>query len=103
MTEGYVLACYRYVELNPVAAGMVEHPGAYRWSSYRANAEAAAGSFVEPHLAFPGANTYRGLFADALDGTIVDDLRRATRGGYAAGALRRQRGRQMRKIGTVPL
>jgi putative transposase len=102
MTEGYVLACYRYVELNPVAAGMVEHPGAYRWSSYRANAEAAAGSFVEPHLAFPGANTYRGLFADALDGTIVDDLRRATRGGYAAGALRRQRGRQMRKIGTVP-
>ena len=25
----------RYIELNPVRAGMVDHPGAYRWSSYR--------------------------------------------------------------------
>lgn len=33
--EDYVLACYRYIELNPVRAGMVEHPADYRWSSYR--------------------------------------------------------------------
>ena len=38
--ERYVLACYRYIELNPVRAGMVAAPGEYRWSSYRANAEA---------------------------------------------------------------
>jgi len=25
--EGYVLGCYRYIELNPVRAKMVEHPG----------------------------------------------------------------------------
>jgi putative transposase len=29
----YLLACCRYVELNPVRAGMVEDPGQYRWSS----------------------------------------------------------------------
>ncbi len=35
--EDYLLACYRYIEMNPVVASMVEHPGDYRWSSYRAN------------------------------------------------------------------
>ena len=34
--EDFVLGCYRYIELNPVRAGIVEHPAEYRWSSYRA-------------------------------------------------------------------
>jgi putative transposase len=33
--EEYLLTCYRYIELNPVAAGMVNTPEQYRWSSYR--------------------------------------------------------------------
>jgi putative transposase len=37
--ETYLLACQRYIELNPVRAAMVEHPAEYRWSSYRANAQ----------------------------------------------------------------
>src|SRR5689334_18110501 len=37
-SAAYVLACYRYIERNPVRAGMVDHPGAYAWSSYQANA-----------------------------------------------------------------
>lgn len=32
--RGYLLRCYRYIELNPVRAGMVRHPRDYRWSSY---------------------------------------------------------------------
>jgi putative transposase len=32
----YLLACARYVDLNPVRAGMVERPEDYAWSSYRA-------------------------------------------------------------------
>ncbi len=35
-TEQYLLACCRYIELNPVRARMVGHPGEYRWSSYAA-------------------------------------------------------------------
>jgi putative transposase len=34
-TNEYLLACCRYVEMNPVRAGMVDEPGEYRWSSYR--------------------------------------------------------------------
>ena len=34
----YLLTCMRYIELNPVRAGMVDHPSGYPWSSYPGNA-----------------------------------------------------------------
>ncbi|WP_231364997.1 glycosyltransferase [Thioalkalivibrio sp. ALgr3] len=34
-TETYLLACTRYIELNPVRARMVPAAGDYAWSSYR--------------------------------------------------------------------
>ncbi len=30
-SEAYALTCYRYIELNPVRAGMVGHPAEYFW------------------------------------------------------------------------
>jgi len=45
----YCLACYRYIELNPVRAGMVLRPGDYRWSSYGVNACGHASAGIEPH------------------------------------------------------
>ena len=36
--EAYLLTCYRYIELNPVRAAMVDDPADYPWSNYRANA-----------------------------------------------------------------
>jgi putative transposase len=33
--DNYLLACCRYVEMNPVRASMVAGPGQYHWSSYR--------------------------------------------------------------------
>lgn len=47
-TNEYLLACCRYVELNPVRAGMVNEPGEYRWSSYRAK----VGQDIEEWLDF---------------------------------------------------
>lgn len=35
MDEPYLLAAVRYIELNPVRAGLVKHPAEYRWSSAR--------------------------------------------------------------------
>ncbi len=34
-TDLYLLTCYRYIELNPVRAGMTQRPSEYRWSSAR--------------------------------------------------------------------
>lgn len=35
MDEAYLYEAVRYVELNPVRAGLVSHPAQYRWSSAR--------------------------------------------------------------------
>lgn len=45
----YLLVCQRYIELNPVRAGMVRYPGHYRCSSYRRNAEGREDFLVQPH------------------------------------------------------
>jgi putative transposase len=34
-SDGYLLSCCRYTELNPVRARMVPEPGSCSWSSYR--------------------------------------------------------------------
>lgn len=47
--ESYLLSCQRCIELNPVRAGMVEHPAEYRWSSYRANAQGESSRVLIPH------------------------------------------------------
>jgi putative transposase len=48
-SEAYLLTCMRYIELNPVRAGIVRHPKEYGWSSYRENAGGTPGSMLKPH------------------------------------------------------
>jgi putative transposase len=109
-TEHYALACYRYIELNPVRAGLVKHPAEYRWSSYAANTRARSDALVTPHPAYlslatsiDGCGTnYAGLCGMSLGQSVLDDIRRATQGGYAIGTPRRPRGRPpARKMVTV--
>ena len=45
----YLLACMRYIELNPVRAHLVDRPADYRWSSFRANALGHDDPIVTPH------------------------------------------------------
>ncbi len=46
-SERYLLTLMRYIELNPVRTGMVEHPADYPWSSYRCNAHGESGLNAE--------------------------------------------------------
>ena len=94
MDEGYVLACYRYIEANPVRAGMVDHPHAYPWSSHRMNATGAPpGGLLAPHERFLalGADAaargaaYRALFGIAPDQAEIAAIRDATNGNHALG------------------
>jgi putative transposase len=85
--DDYLLACYRYIESNPVRAGMVAHPSAYRWSSYRANAHGEADGVLKPHSCYEGLAqdadkrqaAYRALFDAELDDDQLALLRKATR------------------------
>ncbi len=49
--DEHVLAACRYIDLNPVRAGMVGHPAEYRWSSYAALAGTRFDALVTPHAA----------------------------------------------------
>ncbi|HEX5128277.1 MAG TPA: transposase, partial [Usitatibacter sp.] len=51
-TKSYFLNCQRYIELNPLRAGMVGHPGRYAWSSYRNNGEGEPSELISPHGTF---------------------------------------------------
>jgi putative transposase len=97
--DRYLLACQRYIELNPVRAGLVEEPGAYPWSSYRANALGVPDPLLTPHPLYDGlAETdearraaYLDLFAEAIAQDVLTEIRTATNGGFALGGKRFQR------------
>ncbi len=83
--EDYLLACQRYIELNPVRADMVNDPANYRWSSYRSNALGQTSAIITPHPLYQslGANSeerqdkYRALFRAQLDAPAISDIRLA--------------------------
>ncbi len=56
MDESHLLAAARYVEMNPVAAGMVSDPYEYQWSSARAHIDGMDDQLttVEPLLSMVG-------------------------------------------------
>jgi putative transposase len=72
----YLLACMRYIELNPVRAGLARDPADYRWSSHRANALGEADALLTPHALYLALGrgaaercaAYRGGFAGRLAG-----------------------------------
>ena len=94
-TDVYVLACYRYIELNPVRAGIVPAPDRYAWSSYAANAEGESNHLITRHEAYEavGVEAYKALCETAPPADVVEEIRKATQIGCVVGARRRSRGR----------
>jgi putative transposase len=82
-SEAYLLACMRYIELNPIRANMVFHPGEYQWSSFGANAVGRPDSLIQPHPVYQsiGADdeqrrhSYRELFRMHMDHEQIHDIR----------------------------
>lgn len=94
--DAYLLGCLRYIELNPVRAGMVAHPADYPWSSYRANAQGEPDGLIQAHpihtalgrQAQERQKAYRELFRHEIEPGLVDEIRRATNGNFALGSKR---------------
>ncbi len=95
-SEHYLLSCYRYIELNPVRAGMVKHPSEYPWSSYSVNAQGAedARLLLVPHGEYVllGADAtkrqaaYRALFKTRISEKTLEDIRESTNKSWALGS-----------------
>lgn len=81
--DEYLLTCYRYIELNPVRAGLVGEPSAYSWSSYGFNALGDHDPLIVPHTQYVALGgdseerlrAYRRLFAADIDKTRLDEIR----------------------------
>ena len=92
-SDDYLLACMRYIELNPVRAGMATSPSDYRWSSYRSNASGGKPVIITPHplyLELGRTETergfaYRELFRGALDSDQVHQIRTTVQTGTPLG------------------
>jgi len=83
--ERYLLTCYRYIELNPVAANLVKHPGDYTWSSYRHNAFGEKNPIITQHDLYrrlgmakkERRSRYEALFIDSLTKEDIHTIRSA--------------------------
>ena len=92
-SERYLLTCMRYIELNPVRAGIERLPGEYRWSSYHANARGAPDMLVSPHEIYARLgrsdperqSAYHELFRAQPPEIDVEAIREATNKNWALG------------------
>jgi putative transposase len=92
-SDNYFLLVSRYIELNPVRAGMVDHPAEYPWSSYRGNALETNIELLSAHSCYQALgsndlerqNAYRGLFEYSIDELTLDEIRDATNKAWVLG------------------
>jgi putative transposase len=93
-SDNYFFTVSRYIELNPVRAGIVRHPRDYPWSSYHSNAHGATCKMLTPHHLYVGLGqsdaerqqSYQGLFEQEIAAETLDELRYATNRAWAFGS-----------------
>ena len=93
-TEQYFMLCSRYIELNPVRAGLCQLPSEFPWSSYRHHVGIRPDPLVTDHaLYWSLSNTpfgreaaYRGLVEESLSQAEITELSDATLKGWALGS-----------------
>jgi len=91
--EDYLLTLYRYIEMNPVRAGMVSNPAKYAWSSFQCNGLGKKSSLLTPHPLYQSLGrtnearqtNYRALFKNNVDGKILDNIRQTANSGLVLG------------------
>jgi putative transposase len=89
----YCLTCYRYIELNPVRAGMVPSPAEYFWSSHRCNAMGWENDLITPQEEWLSLGqskdarcaAYRALFEQAPNDERLAQIRYCNRKGLPLG------------------
>lgn len=91
--EQYLLICQRYIELNPVRAGMVDDPADYKWSSYQTNALGVELVLCTPHSLYLAmgrtvderSKHYRSLFESHIEGVLITSIRDSLNQGLVLG------------------
>lgn len=82
-TGKYLWNCHRYIELNPVRAGIVSTPDQFKWSSFSENAFGCPSGLVTPRPEFWALGqsegecraAYRGIFGAHLRSEELHEMR----------------------------
>jgi putative transposase len=93
--DRYFLACMRYIELNPVRAGISATPDEYRWSSSAHHVGKRLDPVISDHnvfwalgnTPFERQSAYRLLVEEPVSSEVLDEIRRATNRGWALANL----------------
>lgn len=91
--DRYLLACMRYIELNPVRAGLVDQPAMFRWSSHRHHIGLSVDPLIVDHAVywalgntpFERQAAYVRLFEHDTPDEELAAIRRCTHGGWLLG------------------
>ena len=91
--DEYLIACSRYIELNPVRAGLVAHPKDYRWSSYQRRALGRSDRLLDDDPWYAGLGTtekerqekYQQWIDSQIDEGEWAEIRQATQRGRLIG------------------
>jgi putative transposase len=91
-TEAYLLTCHRYIELNPVRAGLVRHPLQYPWSSCAHYSLGRRNAVITRHPLFDQLARQQGGFPQHSDtqmtSELIERIRAAANKGWALGSER---------------
>lgn len=85
MDEAHLLACARYVELNPVRAGLAERAEQWHWSSARAHLGLFEDGLTDTAPLLDRVNDWAALLDTGLEEAERDAIRRRERSGHALG------------------
>jgi REP-associated tyrosine transposase len=85
MDEDYLLACARYVELNPVRAKLVKKPEDWKWSSARAHLDGAKDGLVKVEPMLARVPDWHTLLQGGIDEDTLEAIRASERTGRPLG------------------
>jgi putative transposase len=93
--DSYWVTCMRYVELNPVRAGLVDRPETYRWSSYRSHATGTPDAVLTDHYMYTRlgdtagerCRSWRAICAQCISEAELTEIRGAIHRGHLPDGL----------------
>ena len=88
MDEQHTLAAMRYVELNPVRAGLCASPDEWRWSSVCANLGLDSDELVSTDMTRTMVDNWHDYLGEAIPDEMLRSIRKSTRTGRPAGCNR---------------
>lgn len=86
LDDAYLLAAARYIELNPVRAGLAAAPGEYPWSSAAAHLTRRDDPLVEASVLLEWVSDWGGYLEAAWPGEQWEEFRRHERTGRPLGS-----------------